>query len=300
MPKHTPFDTFADATDRLLRGEPPTSAPAFAGDFVVAVRLHGTAPEALPDPDFAAELRAALVARVNDTGTVRYAPLETPIGRIYVAHRDGKVVSAGAARDTGAFERSVARELGARPEADEALPDRLRRAVLDHLEGRRRLRDIDLSHLRPFQRRVLEKTAEIPRGEVRPYAWIAREIGAPGAVRAVGTALGHNPVPFIIPCHRVVRTDGSLGEYSGGGPEVKLRVLTYEGVPVEELQDQYRRGVLYRGSRTTRIFCFPTCRHARRTQERNVVEFRSPAQALAAGYRPCLVCRPQPALTAAG
>ncbi|MER3421295.1 MAG: cysteine methyltransferase, partial [Chloroflexota bacterium] len=85
------------------------------------------------------------------------------------------------------------------------------------------------------QRRVLEKTAEIPRGEVRPYAWVAREIGAPGAVRAVGTALGHNPIPFIIPCHRVVRADGSLGEYSGGGPAVKARVLAYEGVPLAEL-----------------------------------------------------------------
>jgi methylated-DNA-[protein]-cysteine S-methyltransferase len=244
MPKHTPSDTFADATDRLLRGEPSTVAPALTEELAIARRLRGTAPEALPDPAFAAELRAALMARTRGAGTVRYAPLETPVGRIFVAHRDGKVVSAGAARDAAAFERGIARELGDRPEADEALPEKLRRAVLDHLEGRRRFRDIDLSHLRPFQRRVLEKTAEIPRGEVRPYAWIAREIGAPGAVRAVGTALGHNPVPFIIPCHRVVRTDGSLGEYSGGGPEVKLRVLTYEGAPVDRMQEQSRRGIL--------------------------------------------------------
>src|SRR5262249_55181112 len=156
---------------------------------------------------------------------VRYAPLEAPFGRIFVAHRDGKVQSAGAARDAAAFERAVALELGARPVAEEALPQRLAGALLDHFAGRRRFRDVDLSPLRPFQPRGPEKPAEIPRGEVRPYSWVAREIGAPGATRAVGTALGHNPVPFIIPCHRVVRADGSLGEYSGGGPEVKVRVL---------------------------------------------------------------------------
>ena len=139
---------------------------------------------------------------------------------------------------------------------------------------------------------MLEKAADIPRGEVRPYGWIAREIGAPGAVRAFGTALGRNPVPFIIPCHRVVRTDGSLGEYSGGGPEVKLRVLTYEGVPVGDLMAGSRRGARYRASRTTHIFCYPTCHAARRIAAGNVVEFGSPAEAAAAGYRACHLCRP--------
>ena len=62
------------------------------------------------------------------------------------------------------------------------------------------------------------KALEIPRGEVRPYGWIAAEIGRPKAVRAVGTALGHNPVPLIVPCHRVVRSDGMIGQYSLGGP----------------------------------------------------------------------------------
>ena len=63
------------------------------------------------------------------------------------------------------------------------------------------------------------KALEIPRGEVRPYGWIAAEIGRPKAVRAVGTALGHNPVPLIVPCHRVVRSDGMIGQYSLGGPQ---------------------------------------------------------------------------------
>ena len=65
---------------------------------------------------------------------------------------------------------------------------------------------------------MLTKTLEIPSGEVRPYGWVAREIGRPKAVRAVGSALGRNPVPVLIPCHRVVRSDGHVGNYGLGVP----------------------------------------------------------------------------------
>jgi O-6-methylguanine DNA methyltransferase len=136
----------------------------------------------------------------------------------------------------GAFKRAVAQQTGILPKRDRTLPPQLEQEVLDHLAGRRRFRAVDLSGLTPFQQRVLNKTSEIPRGEVRPYGWVAREIGSPGATRAVGTALGHNPIPFLIPCHRVVRSDGSLGEYSGGGPAMKQRVLAFEGVPLEAIR----------------------------------------------------------------
>jgi O-6-methylguanine DNA methyltransferase len=287
MKTQTTAEAFATATDALRRGEPTGLLPPDP-DLVTAERLRTTAP-ILPDPAFAESLRAGLLARVRRTAEVRYAPMEAPFGRIFVAFRDGKVVSAGAARDRAAFERELARELGAQPIAEAEVPERLRRALINHFEGRRRFEDVDLTWLRPFQRVVLEKTAEIPRGEVRPYGWIAREIGAPGATRAVGTALGRNPVPFIIPCHRVVRSDGRLGEYSGGGPEAKIRVLSYEGVPPEVLN---AASAPYHGSRTTLIFCYPTCRAARRIQPQNLVEFGSTAKALAAGYRPCSLCRP--------
>ena len=84
---------------------------------------------------------------------------------------------------------------------------------------------VDLRSLTEFQRQVLETTATIPRGQVRPYGWVAREIDRPRAVRAVGTALAHNPVPLIIPCHRVVRSDGQIGNYSLGGPHIKAELL---------------------------------------------------------------------------
>jgi O-6-methylguanine DNA methyltransferase len=88
---------------------------------------------------------------------------------------------------------------------------------------------VDLRSVSDFQQRVLRTTATIPKGEVRPYGWVAREIDNPRAVRAVGTALAHNPVPLIIPCHRVVRSDGQIGNYSLGGPHIKVDLLQHEG-----------------------------------------------------------------------
>lgn len=230
---------------------------------------------------------------------MRYSVMDTPVGRLALAYRDGRVLYCSAVETPSrsqtaetAFERMVAAAVGVIPERDDAPPPALERGVRDHLAGRRRFRGVDLSWLPSFQRRVLEKTAEIPRGEVRPYAWIAREIGAPGAVRAVGTALGHNPIPFIVPCHRVVRSDGSLGEYSGGGPAVKERVLELEGVPVADLTARARRGERYRGCRTTHIVCYPSCHAGRRVRPENVVPFASLAAAESNGYRPCQLCRP--------
>jgi len=103
----------------------------------------------------------------------------------------------------------------------------------------------DLGGLTGFERSVLVKTMEIPYGEVRPYAWVAREIGRPRAVRAVGSALAENPIPFVIPCHRVVRTDGHIGEYGAGGPEAKRAVLATEGVDPDELESLASRGIRY-------------------------------------------------------
>lgn len=87
---------------------------------------------------------------------------------------------------------------------------------------------IDMSGLAPFQQSVLTACATIPVGQVRPYGWIAGEIHNPGSVRAVGTALGHNPIPILVPCHRVVRSDGSVGQYAFG-PDIKHDLLVREG-----------------------------------------------------------------------
>ncbi|MFQ5827439.1 MAG: methylated-DNA--[protein]-cysteine S-methyltransferase [Dehalococcoidia bacterium] len=106
------------------------------------------------------------------------------------------------------------------------LPQRLSR----YLEGERvSLADpLDLEGTTPFQQEVWAQTRLIPPGQTRSYGWVARRMGRPRAVRAVGGALARNPVPLLIPCHRVVRSDGGLGGY-GGGLEMKRRLLQIEG-----------------------------------------------------------------------
>ncbi len=80
-----------------------------------------------------------------------------------------------------------------------------------------------------FQRKVYEATSRIPRGEVRSYKWIAERIGNPKAYRAVGNALNRNPLPIVVPCHRVIKSDGGLGGFAGG-VRLKRKLLRAEGI----------------------------------------------------------------------
>ena len=173
-------------------------------------------------------------------------------------------------------------------------PADLARKITDQLDGKRRMR-FDLRGLTEFEEAVLKKALQIPRGQVRPYSWVAREIGHPKAVRAVGTALAGNPIPYFIPCHRVVRSDGVIGNYGGGGPEAKKTILTLEGVRVNRLQELARQGLRYEGVKSTGIYCYPTCHHARRADESRAVWLHDAAEAKSRGFRPCKVCRPEAA-----
>ena len=223
----------------------------------------------------------------------RMAPVASPLGTLWVAWNGRGVSEVEQAADGDeAVARHEART-GRRTLRTDALPASLARSIERRLAGEARVRiPLDLRGRTPFEVAVWTKALEIPRGEVRPYGWIAAEIGRPKAVRAVGTALGHNPVPLIVPCHRVVRTDGTIGQYSLGGPRNKRTILAAEGLDPEALEDAARRGERLSGSTTTRIVCWPTCRHARRVQDRYRVTFRSLGEAGARGYRACKVCRP--------
>lgn len=234
--------------------------------------------------------RAALVA----VGLAdEYAPINTPLGQVFVAW-NGRGVSWVAAGVHGpTFERTFTAKVGRAVSRAPALPPKLRDAIRRRMAGDRRVRiALDLRSHSPFEVAVWTKALEIPRGEVRPYGWIAAEIGRPKAVRAVGTALAHNPVPLVVPCHRVVRSDGSIGQYSMGGPEAKRRILAAEGLDIRSLEADAAAGRRYTGSDTTHIVCHPTCRDARRVTERHRVTFPSLAAAASAGYRPCKHCRP--------
>ncbi|MGO8947801.1 MAG: methylated-DNA--[protein]-cysteine S-methyltransferase [Ktedonobacterales bacterium] len=223
----------------------------------------------------------------------RYFTLETPVGLVYVAYNSHGLSAVQCAESSPEFERRFREQFGRGVYLAGELPATMAGELQRELRGQGRARvRFDLRGLSEFERAVLLKALEIPRGEVRPYAWVAREIGKPRAVRAVGTALGNNPVPIFIPCHRVVLSNGQTGEYGLGGEANKRTMLRAEGITLEVLEKLARKGIRYMGSDTTRIFCFPTCRHARRVSSAHLVQFHSEAEALSAGYRPCKVCRP--------
>ena len=229
----------------------------------------------------------------------RYARFDSPIGPLVVAWNGRGVSAVEAAPDDAGFEAAHRARTGRPAHPAERLPERLASAIARRLEGDRRVRiDLDLRGHTDFERDVWHKALEIPRGEVRPYGWVAAEIGRPRAVRAVGTALGHNPVPLIVPCHRVVRSDGTIGQYSLGGPANKRTILAAEGLDLPRLEQLASSGVRFIGSDTTKIFCLPTCRHARRVTDQHRLEFHSMAEGRARGYRACLVCRPASAAAA--
>jgi O-6-methylguanine DNA methyltransferase len=222
-----------------------------------------------------------------------YAAIDSPIGPLYVAFNGLGVAAVEQAPSAAVFERDHVARSGRVAHRVAALPSRLASAIDRRLAGDRRVRiSLDLRGRTEFERNVWAKALEIPRGEVRPYGWIAAEIGHPKAVRAVGTALGHNPVPLIVPCHRVVRSDGFIGNYSLGGPTNKRTILSSEGLDPDELESLARAGVRYLGSDTTKIYCLPTCHAARRVTDRHRVTFHSAAEGERAGYRGCRLCRP--------
>jgi methylated-DNA-[protein]-cysteine S-methyltransferase len=118
---------------------------------------------------------------------------------------------------------------------DVALSGRVAEELASYFAGELRsfTLPVDLSGASAFTRLVLEATARVPYGETRTYGEIAAEIGMPGATQAVGNALGANPVPIVVPCHRVIRADGSMGWFTGG-PAIKRRLLAIEGVQFPE------------------------------------------------------------------
>lgn len=224
---------------------------------------------------------------------IAYFPLETPVGRIYVAYSRAGLEAVTRADTALDFEQQVHAWLDRTLHPAAEPPATLITALTQHLTGTSEssLR-FNLSRLSEFERAVLLKALEIPRGEVRPYAWVAREIGSPKAVRAVGTALAHNPIPLFIPCHRVVRSDGTLGQYSMGGSDIKRAILTAEGLDPDVLDLMAQPRMRYIGNDTTHVFCFPTCHGVRDIADLHRVYFPSEREAAAAGYRPCKSCRP--------
>jgi methylated-DNA-[protein]-cysteine S-methyltransferase len=185
-----------------------------------------TAPPELDDRQLA---RAAADAGVLD---VAYTGVDTPIGRLLVAATPrGLVHVAFPETPTDTVLEDLAGRLSPRIlEAPERL-DEVRRELDQYFEGKRRRFELplDWSLSHGFRRKVLRSIARIDYGQVRSYAELATSAGSPKAVRAAGSACGANPMPVVVPCHRVLRTGGGLGGY-GGGLERKQYLLHLEGV----------------------------------------------------------------------
>jgi O-6-methylguanine DNA methyltransferase len=219
-----------------------------------------------------------------------YDLYDSPLGEVVITFNLEGVSSVDVA-DKGFADRFGER-YGRRLVRAEA-PSAWARRIAPALEaGTPGLLPVDLRSVTPFQQEVLEVAASIPRGEVRPYAWLAHQVRRPRAARAVGTTMASNPLPLIIPCHRVVRADGHLGSYSLGGPHNKWKLLEHEGTDPASLEELAARQVRVQGNRSTGIFCYPTCRAVRLSKPDNVVGFRSGSDARTAGFRACRLCRP--------
>jgi methylated-DNA-[protein]-cysteine S-methyltransferase len=161
---------------------------------------------------------------------VHYCAVPTPIGRLFVAATDAGIVRIAFRQSETAFIGELRRRLGGRPVRSRARTADIVHQLRAYFAGARRAFDVrvDLSGLTPFHRRVLLAAARVPAGQVVSYGEIARRIGRPGSSRAVGQALGRNPVPIVIPCHRIVASGGGLGGY-GGGLAIKRKLLRLEG-----------------------------------------------------------------------
>jgi O-6-methylguanine DNA methyltransferase len=172
--------------------------------------------------------------RQKEDDQVFYDSLDdTPVGRLFIALGTKGIIALEYSENEVAFVSHLKRRVGGEPERS---PERLKEAarqVMEYLKGKRQAFDlrVDLAGLTPFQRRVLQAVARVPRGKVATYSEIARRIDQPKAARAVGQALRHNPIPIVIPCHRVLASDGGLGGYTGrGGVRTKRQLLALEGV----------------------------------------------------------------------
>jgi methylated-DNA-[protein]-cysteine S-methyltransferase len=167
----------------------------------------------------------------EDLADVAFASIDSPFGTLHAAvTKRGLVRMAFPEEPYERMLEELARELSPRIIEAPARLDPLRGELEEYFAGRRRRFEVplDWALIGPFGRRVLRRTAAIPYGGQLSYAEVAAEAGSPRGARAAGNALGANPIPIVIPCHRVLRSGGALGGY-GGGLERKRWLLELEG-----------------------------------------------------------------------
>jgi methylated-DNA-[protein]-cysteine S-methyltransferase len=192
-------------------------------------------PPAVPDVA-AAVRRATQRAEAEGLVDVAFAEVDSPLGTLVAARTERGLVRLAYEEFNGGLDRvldHLALRISPRIVEAPARLDDVRRELDEFFDGRRRGFDlpIDWALTSGFTRRILQATAAIPFGSVSTYRDVAAEAGSPKATRAAGNALGSNPIPIVVPCHRVLRTGGGLGGYTGGVQKKEL-LLRLEGVTV--------------------------------------------------------------------
>jgi methylated-DNA-[protein]-cysteine S-methyltransferase len=244
------------------------------------------------------DARERLIARLGDLGRRRltYGVFPSPLGPLLIGRTADGVSLVQYLGPEGDLRHSL---LGRRPDVD-AIEDSLAvegfyRELLEYLDGRRDHLEwpLDLRLARSdFHRGVLRATAAIPYGAVCSYAGIACEIGKPTASRAVAQALRWNPLPIVVPCHRVVGSSGALVGYAGEKVDLKRRLLALEGAMPPE-GTRIPRGAMYVTMPREHCYCLPTCTWIPTADHpHRFLFFGSRQRAEAAGLTPCEDCRP--------
>lgn len=235
-----------------------------------------------------ADLRSRLVA---------YRVFRSPVGPILIARSEQGVLLVEYLGREASLRTSRLRRLGeVEPVENGGETDALYRELREYLEGRRTRLDwpLDLRLVRSdFHRQVLQATSAIPYGAVASYAGLAREVGRPRAVRAAAQALRWNPVPIVIPCHRVIGSSGTLTGYAGGETSRKQKLLAVEGIPTVKAKGDFRivRDAMYVRAPGDAEYCLPTCPSVDPFPLGGIL-FASRTRAEAAGLAPCTTCRP--------
>ena len=248
-----------------------------------------------------ARARQGLESRLADLKSrlVSYRVISSPVGRILIARSEHGVslveyLDGGVDLSTSRLRRIAGVEL----QEDGAEIETLYRELMEYLHGdRTRLEwPLDLRLARSdFHRSVLRATAAIPYGAVTSYAGIAAEIGKPAATRAVAQALRWNPLPIVVPCHRIIGTSGALTGYSGNKVGLKQQLLAVEGIQAVGTRNDSRvaRNMLYHYDRNDQHeYCLPTCGDIARRPIGPVTLLASRELAGAMGLVPCSACRP--------
>jgi methylated-DNA-[protein]-cysteine S-methyltransferase len=199
------------------------------GDLEARLAAITSAPA--PGEPATAELVAAALARADDDGLVdvAWAVEDTPVGPLTLAATEAGVVKIWFGDDPGVLD-DLARTVSPRIVRLARRLDPLRRELDEYFAGARRDFDVPLDRRlsRGYRLEVLEALGRVPFGETVTYKDLATRTGHPKASRAVGTAMATNPIPIVVPCHRVLRTGGALGGY-GGGLDTKVWLLRHEG-----------------------------------------------------------------------